>query len=682
MVHQYCRASWYLWAVQIVLSTATFAQELDKDSLQTKVEQFQQTPGYEKDTAYIKTLNHLAYRYWSTVPDSVMAISKRALLFSNRIGYQRGEVVAMINIGTAHYEKGNFQEAMEVERDAMIRAEKMGLRKEIGVLCINLSMVYMDIGLYEKAQQLAYRGLEIATENGYDKQVARNHWTLGQVHELQGNLQEARKSFARSKALYDRAGYKDLLHMLDIRIGRVYLKENQPATALGFYEKALKESRDLGHRAGMVRSFMALGDFLEQTGNPTEAMEKYAEAANIAMKLGTEQKVAEADLKVAKCLLGTGKPEEAYVQVQRGLRLARKINHMTLTREGVLVLSEIQAAKGDYKAALDSYREYTSLGDSLMNQEVRTQLVRAEEQFRHGQEIRTVNQRHQEQLLRQRNLTYFILVLSILLVVMVVLLFLYLRNIRRTNRIQKLHQEEIDAQNRELERMGKFKDRILSVVAHDVKTPLNSLKSTVDMYREGMFTKEEMGMLTNDISMKLNEVNFFVNDLVLWAKSQMTEASARPVRFEIKEIVEKTISLLLPDAKRKGIEVLDRTGPGIVFADVEMVKIVVRNFLANAIKYSGKGDGIIISSSIQSGERLLVVSVEDTGTGIPAEKLPHIFDEVNMSTEGTHHEIGTGLGLVLSRQYMEMNHGKIGVESEQGKGSTFWFALPLAEQPS
>lgn len=469
--------------------------------------------------------------------------------------------------------------------------------------------------------------------------------------------------------------------MLDIRIGRSYLQENLHAKANEFYERALKESRG-GHRAGMVRSYMALGDLLEQTGNPVTAMEKYAEAINIAMKMGTEQKVAEADLKIAKCLLEAGKPTEAYVQVQRGLHMARKINHIALTREGLLVLSGIQAAKGDYKAALDSYQEYTLLGDSLMNQEVRIQLVRAEEQFRHDQAIKTVNQKHREQLLRQRNFTYFILVLSILLVLMVLLLFLYLRNIRRTNRIQKKHQEEMDAQNRELERMGNFKDRILSVVAHDVKTPLNSLKSTIDMYQEGMFTKEEMEMLTKEIGTKLSEVNYFVKDLVLWAKSQMTETSARPVRFEIKEIVKKTISLLLPDATKKGIEIIDRTGPRMVLADVEMVKIVVRNFLANAIKYSGQGDQIIINNKTNSGGRLLMVSVVDTGTGIPAERLPHIFDEVNMSTEGTHHEIGTGLGLVLSRQYIEMNNGKIGVESEQGKGSTFWFAIPLDEQPS
>lgn len=205
----------------------------------------------------------------------------------------------------------------------------------------------------------------------------------------------------------------------------------------------------------------------------------------------------------------------------------------------------------------------------------------------------------------------------------------------------------MDAQNRELERMGNFKDRILSVVAHDVKTPLNSLKSTIDMYQEGMFTKEEMEMLTKEIGTKLSEVNYFVKDLVLWAKSQMTETSARPVRFEIKEIVKKTISLLLPDATKKGIEIIDRTGPRMVLADVEMVKIVVRNFLANAIKYSGQGDQIIINNKTNSGGRLLMVSVVDTGTGIPAERLPHIFDEVNMSTEGTHHEIGTGLGLVL-----------------------------------
>jgi len=162
-----------------------------------------------------------------------------------------------------------------------------------------------------------------------------------------------------------------------------------------------------------------------------------------------------------------------------------------------------------------------------------------------------------------------------------------------------------------------------------------------------------------------------------WSRSQTGRIAYNPTKLNIYTLSEEVINLLQGDAYNKNITILQLIDPAItVFADENMLKTIIRNLLSNAIKFSHEQGNISLKSAII--DQQVEITVADTGVGIPAENLPRLFRiDATVTTKGTANETGTGLGLILCKEFIEKHNGKIWVESKEGKGSEFKFILPL-----
>jgi two-component system sensor histidine kinase/response regulator len=238
---------------------------------------------------------------------------------------------------------------------------------------------------------------------------------------------------------------------------------------------------------------------------------------------------------------------------------------------------------------------------------------------------------------------------------------------------------QIKAQKEELEKLNAVKDRLISIISHDVRSPLNGLKSILSLIRLNALSQEELEDITTKVSNHIEQVSHFLNNLLRWAKSQFDNAEVSSENLSIKKIVDEAIDISSFIVQKKKIKVSTEVSTTLmVHADQEMIKIVIRNLLSNALKFCEEDAKIYIKASIES--KMVQISVEDTGVGISAEKLPLLFEVAHLSTVGTNQEIGTGLGLTLCKEFVEKNGGKIWVESNLGKGSRFYFTVPLASE--
>lgn len=223
------------------------------------------------------------------------------------------------------------------------------------------------------------------------------------------------------------------------------------------------------------------------------------------------------------------------------------------------------------------------------------------------------------------------------------------------------------------------KDLFISILAHDLRNPFNSILGLSALLLDEM---EEMDMLTiekyvgviNSTSLKTYNL---LEDLLLWTKSQSGKLEFKPKLTDIVQTCLNTIESIRSNAQTKKITLnFSATGHISILADEDMVKVVLRNLVSNAIKFTAPG-GIINVSAEQVGPDLLVV-VSDNGVGIPADRIARLFDISKITTTaGTSNEKGTGLGLLLCRQFVENHGGSIWVESTEGKGSDFKFTLPV-----
>ncbi|MFA9213851.1 MAG: ATP-binding protein [Candidatus Methylacidiphilales bacterium] len=229
----------------------------------------------------------------------------------------------------------------------------------------------------------------------------------------------------------------------------------------------------------------------------------------------------------------------------------------------------------------------------------------------------------------------------------------------------------------ELQEANSAKDKLFGIVAHDLRAPINNIKAMLSLYEKGDIDEQELKEFLSNLSAKVNETTEMLENLLSWAKSQLSNALITRTKVNISDIVTSEINKNKKTADAKGISLDSNVAEDfIIWVDSDMISMVLRNLLSNAIKFCKKNDSITIT--VQKNDNQLLVSVKDSGLGISKENLDKLFNNNDsISTFGTNKEKGIGIGLNLCKTFLNKNNGDIWVESEENKGSTFTFSLPL-----
>ncbi len=231
-----------------------------------------------------------------------------------------------------------------------------------------------------------------------------------------------------------------------------------------------------------------------------------------------------------------------------------------------------------------------------------------------------------------------------------------------------------------LESLNKLKDKLFSIISHDLRSPLISLMDLLSMTNDGMISDEELKEFLPQLQKNVGYTSTLLENLLQWSKSQLQNERVRPAMLDMKKISHSMLDSFRDRADDKGITLTnDIRESAEVFADPDMVNAVCRNLLSNAIKFCSDGDEIRVSGEV-SGD-YTTICIADTGVGIPEADLKRLFKADTFTKRGTNDEQGTGLGLLLAKDFIEKNHGRIWVESRYGEGSSFYFSLPKAQVP-
>ncbi|MCX6244941.1 MAG: ATP-binding protein [Bacteroidetes bacterium] len=269
--------------------------------------------------------------------------------------------------------------------------------------------------------------------------------------------------------------------------------------------------------------------------------------------------------------------------------------------------------------------------------------------------------------------------------VFALLVFLYIkwreRNLIRQRTILEIKVEQrtfqIEHQKEELEHLNATKDKFFSIIAHDLRSPFNSILGFSDMLLSGFreYDQDKIEKYLTNIKDSSRQAFELLQNLLFWARSQTGTLEFKPVPFDLKERIEENIFMVKSQAEKKSISITHSAEEGqTASGDVNMIDTVLRNLLTNAIKFSAKGSSVTVQVR-ESGDKF-EVTVKDSGVGIAEENLARIFRvDSKFTRQGTEKERGTGLGLILCKEFVERHGSTIHVESEPGKGSEFRFFL-------
>lgn len=280
-------------------------------------------------------------------------------------------------------------------------------------------------------------------------------------------------------------------------------------------------------------------------------------------------------------------------------------------------------------------------------------------------------------VLDEKNVLTLVGFVLFLIFIILALLYFYSKKIKEL----KNSSLSMSRQNEKLQDANQTKEKFLSIIGHDLKNPFNSVLGlsnlVIDQWKS--LDDEERFQISNEINSSSQSLYELLDNLLIWSRTQTSNVTRVPLKFDINENIYQIYEIYKNQANFKNINVrLEVSGVKNVFADPNMISTVIRNLLSNALKFTHEGGQIVIRS--QSKADMVEFSISDNGKGILPEDLKRIFkDTGHHTTKGTSNETGSGLGLLLAKDFINRNKGLIWVESKPGKGSLFTFTLPVAE---
>ncbi|MBX2946429.1 MAG: tetratricopeptide repeat protein [Cyclobacteriaceae bacterium] len=576
-----------------------------------------------------------------------------------------------------------YEEAMDLFLKALTLADSAAIANGQVYAYLALAHVFNETSNIEKSLQFLERARDVSLTIKDPDNLALVLNALGKAYAAAGQHDEAFESFEEALQLKDRLQQPDLEAEALSNTAQLYALQKDYSNAIDYYKQALSVRRK--HRMRMAEGMLLneIGSVYERMNNAERAYANYKAALEVFQSIDVKKGIAEAYNNIGLYYYRQKNYKQALPNFELALQAAQSAQTKAALRTSYDYLSLTCKALGDFKRAL-TYRElFLAMNEFMAKEESDQKLLEAQSLYalvKKEQEIEKLElakrDRERELAEQKRVQQYLFLLIGLGVVIIMLTLYLYLLK-RRSNQQLKQINETIERQNVQLQQLNATKDKFFSIIGHDIKGPLNSLTSFSNLLINHFeaLSKEDIQTVAKDLDKSLKNLFTLLNNLLEWARSQTGNIDFKPAVFDITEVLQQNKELLQAQAAVKEIAILYERGVPIqVLANQQSINTVVRNLVSNAIKFTPSHGAIKLAAEQRGNE--VIVSVADTGVGMNKNVLEKLFRlDAKHSTPGTANEKGTGLGLILCKDFVEKNSGKLWVESEEGRGSVFSFSI-------
>ncbi|WP_073406623.1 tetratricopeptide repeat-containing sensor histidine kinase [Mucilaginibacter sp. OK098] len=604
-----------------------------------------------RDTAalykHIDNLNNTAYNIYLNTPDLARRLAEKALLLSQESNYATGKGRSFYNIGLIYWSQSYYPISLFYLNSA---TNYLPAGKSLDLSdCFNaLGRTYADLGNYKQALANLDKALYLA---GKDKALlAEVYSERSYVYCATKNYDKAVEAAQYSLKLNQEINDKGNIAVLYARLGGIYrFKKDYPA--------ALKYD------------------------SISYSMSKITSNKRLRAKLYTEYALLYNELH---------KYDTAISYAKMGITLADSIGIIDAEVEGYKALVNSYELKNDFKSALAYQKRYAVMDDSISTStKLKTIKLIQDHSALNSKlnDIKLMEAGDRENKAKIKAQTKLILILAASLVVLISMLFitfyLYKQKKLLSNKLKNQHsallnqKELIEMQATNLQSVNDLKDKLLAVIGHDLRTPIANMSNIIEMFNDGYLDAGEVSELMKEISPIMKGTELTLSNLTEWAGSQIKGKNVNSTNVDIFLLGVEMEQTFMHHLQLKSIDFTNKAYAGqSVLADENHIKVILRNLVSNAIKFTGNKGNITLATQLEDNS--IIISVTDTGKGMDADEIEKLFSiNTHFSLSGTSGERGTGIGLLLCKELVELNGGKLSVSSMVGKGSTFYFNLPL-----
>jgi len=600
------------------------------------------------DTTRIDLFNELSQIYWQRSFDTSLMFASHALSLSENIDDEY-RIASSLNMkGNAYYMLSDFTKSLDYYQQALTLRKKLGDSNDIAKTLNNIGAVHLNIN----------------------------------------NHEEALKYFEQALKIYTSLGNDEVVFILMNNIGSLYIAQGNYEKALEYIQKAYGIAREINDNKSTIIALNNLGEISNSLEQYDQALEFLMQARKISENEKDYNSLSTILLNIGTSYLKKGQYNKSISFLKESLEYAEAINSITAKRDIYKKLYDIYSIENNTLKALEFLELYTETNDSINSEVSRLKIKELELKYNAD------NFQNQIELLQKdnelNNLRFRVGVIFLIIILSLTGIIWFInskrnRLKRETNKLLSQKNQELEATLQKLKEselslkeLNATKDKFFSIIGHDLRNPLNALLGFSELISGSSrdYTHEEIRKYNKIINDSARNIHQLIENLLEWSRSQSGNIDFSPKRHNLLPIINEIQDIFSIQLKKKNITIHNYIPDNLlVFADKNLLSTILRNLINNAIKFTPSGGYISLTAEKSNGQTS--ISVSDTGIGMTRDQINNLFQLDNHLTKiGTSQESGTGLGLILCNEFVEIHKGSIHVQSEPDKGSTFKFSLP------
>ena len=657
----------------IILCNAAISDESRIDSLQNIVMQ------EKNDSLQQSALLSFALEIKDIFNEKAAEYADKAIKISQNAGNKEKMAHAFVVLGEIQASGNNFQQAIHSYKNAL--------------------EYYIDLS--EKH----------AGDTDNLRAMAQAYYGLGKVYQMMGEHETASLNYNKAETVFSKLQDINGQSQAQIAKGNSFRDQLKYEEALKAYFAALELQKSKPFSQEQAEIYRKIAFTHSLMGQTNKAIDYYNEYIRIENKLSKPERIARAYNEVGGFYIRLNQTNKALQYFNDALQIAMSINNNTEIEVASSNLSDIYAQMGNYKKAFDNHiiysgaREFNSFKnkrEELRILEMKNDLYRTESKNLFTEQL------YKEEQLKNRNAFFVILILTSAFVIVLVLVFLLYRQNKKNKNVLRLlseqnnevqqKTEEIRMQNIRLEQINRdlnlskqkaeeatnSKSLFLANMSHEIRTPMNGIIGMANEMKNTQLNNEQYEAL-NIITVSAENLLTIINEILDFSKIESGKLELESIQFDLYQEIKSLIALLSLKSREKNLELLSEIDPYVpryLVGDPVRLKQIIINLVNNGLKFTEKGGVRVNVVVVDHISRTTIIRVEviDTGIGITENEKQRLFHSFSqMDASFTRKYGGTGLGLAISKNLVQLMNGEIGVESEYGKGSKFYFTARFTD---
>jgi len=572
----------------------------------------------------------------------------------------------------------NSDSSQKFYQEAILLSEKLKDTKYLPQNLNRYGVTFRNADLQETALEYYEKALTLAQQTGNLIEEGYAYNNLAQILRYQGLHDDAKEYYIKAEAIFVAEDHEEGLGYTFIGLGNLYREQGNYKKAIEALDKSLTLRESNKESRQYLTAILSRGDFYRVIKNYEKALADYHTFLN---QVKDVYKRGEMNVYGRLALLHYEQENitEALQYAHKAIAIHLESPSLEVILPVYQELAKYYANKKDFANAYKYNLEYSKSKELLLEERINNYLTNYKIRSQEA-EIKSLEMDRQIQRDKDIMKKYINSGLIALLFISAILIFIYYRSYRREKNnlaLVAIQKKEIQKQAEELNHLNSVKDKLFSILAHDLRGPLNSLRGLIQLLEEETLSPEEFKEVIPLVSQNVGNNSILLENLLMWSRSQMQGMQTLNEKVKINQIFFENLEFIEQISNKKNINIQNLVPDDVVVkADQGMVDIVMRNLLTNAIKFTPEGGEIVVDAQDDAESWKIIIS--DSGVGIAEENLPKIFGDKFFTTSGTQKEKGSGLGLLLSKELIEKNNGKIWLDSIEGEGTSFYFTLPKA----